>query len=83
MERRRIPLSCKVVARLDVLDRVSRAVIDFYVRDGIVVIRVRILQLRWWTGRVVFDPKSNWLYVLESLDLIYIYIYSCCDGVLN
>ena len=55
MERRRISSSCKVVERLDVLDRVGRAVIDFYVRDGIVVIRVRILQLRWWIGRVVIE----------------------------
>lgn len=59
MERRRIPLPCKVVGRLDVLDRISRAVIEYYVRDGIVIIRVRILRLRWWTGRVVFVLVSK------------------------
>lgn len=53
-------LSCKVVGRLDVLDRIFGAVFDFYVRDGMVVIRMRILRLRWWTGRVVFLSSPNW-----------------------
>lgn len=55
-------LSCKVVGRLDVLDRIFGAVFDFYVRDGIVVIRMRnpTIEMVDWEGSILIVSELEW-----------------------